>query len=338
MKTKIKVIMYGIGSIGSRIAETVLSKGWLEVVAAIDISPQKTGKDLGEVLGMDRRTGVTVRGADEVIPKVKADVVVHSTSSRLVETYPQIAQCIEAGLNVVSTCEELSFPRLKHPELSAKLDAAAKKNGVAILGTGINPGFIMDTLPIVLTAPCVEVHGIKVTRMMYSGDRRDSYQKKIGTGMTAEEFRGMIDRKEITGHVGLEESIAMIASAMNWKLDRIAVLPPEPVLASEELKTAFTKIKPNHVCGLKSVAHGIVGGRRAIVLEFVSHAKVKRPYDAVRIRGIPDILEKITGGVNGDLGTIGCTVNAIPRLLEARPGLATMLDIALPRYGGGSRT
>lgn len=333
---KTKVILYGIGSIGSRIAETVLNKEWMEVVAAVDIAPEKQGRDLGEALNIGKRVGVRVMGADEVISRVEADAVIHSTSSYLAQTYPQIARCAEAGLNVVSTCEELSFPYLKHPDMSEKLDGLAKKNRVALLGTGINPGFLMDTLPVALTAPCTDVRGINVRRMMYSGDRRGSYQKKIGTGLTAEEFAGKIEKKEITGHVGLEESIAMIASAMSWKLDRIAVLPPTPVLADEELETTFMKVKPGNVCGLKSLAHGIVGGRRAIALEFISHARVKKPYDSVLIKGIPNIAMKINGGVNGDTGTIGCTVNAIPRLLKARPGLVTMLDLALPHYWGGS--
>jgi hypothetical protein len=132
----------------------------------------------------------------------------------------------------------------------------------------------------------------------------------------------------------LEESIAMIASALHWKLDKIVVLPPMPVLADEEVETTLMKVKPNHVCGLKSVAQGIVKGKKAIVLEFISHANVKKPYDSVQITGVPNIAERITGGVNGDLGTIGCIINAIPRLLKARPGLVTIMDIALPCYGG----
>jgi 4-hydroxy-tetrahydrodipicolinate reductase len=333
MKTKVKVILYGIGSIGCRIAEAILNKEWLEVVAAVDIAPEKLEKDLGEVLNINKQVGVKIKTADEVISRVSADVVIHSTSSYLKETYPQIAQCVGAGLNVVSTCEELSFPYLKYPELSEKLDEQAKKNSVVVLGTGINPGFLMEVLPIVLTAPCINVYGIKVTRMMYSGNRRGSYQKKIGTGMTVEEFARLIESGEITGHVGLEESIAMIASALDWKLDKIVVLPPKPVLADEELETNLIKIKPNHVCGLKSVAQGIVEGRKAIVLKFISHANVKKPYDSILIMGVPNIAERITGGVNGDLGTIGCIINAIPRVLKTRPGLVTMMDMTLPCYG-----
>jgi len=329
---KMRVILYGIGAIGSLIAKTVLNKKWLDVVGAVDIAPNKLGKDLGEVLEMDERIGISVGKADEIIPKLKADIVIHSTSSYLTETYPQIAQCVNSRLNVISTCEELSFPYLKHPDLAEELDKLATKHGVAVLGTGINPGFLMDTLPIVLTAPCIDVSSINVRRVMYSGNRRSSYQRKIGTGMSLEEFKEMIEKGKISGHVGLEESIAMIASALNWKLDEIVVPPPVPVLADEELETTFTRIKPSHVCGLKSVAYGVVDGRKAIVLEFVSHAKVKRPYDSVSIKGTPNIAERITGGVNGDLGTVGTIINLIPKVLKAKPGLATMKDMALPSY------
>jgi 4-hydroxy-tetrahydrodipicolinate reductase len=314
----------------------VLRKAWLEVVAAVDVAPEKIGKDLGTVLGVGGPVGVKVMTAEDVIAKVKADVVIHSTSSHLTEVYPQIASCVEAPMNVVSTCEELSFPYLKHPDLSERLDRLAKKSGVAVLGTGINPGFLMDTLPMILTTPCIDVREIKVRRMMYSGDRRDSYQRKIGTGMTKDEFTTLIKKGEITGHVGLEESIGMIASALNLKLDMIVVLPPVPVLADRELETTFIKVKPGQVCGLKSLAHGIVEGRKAIMLEFISHAMVKKPYDAVRIKGVPDVSEKITGGVNGDLGTAGCIINAIPSLLKSKPGLVTMKDIAPPRFRGNT--
>ena len=241
-------------------------------------------------------------------------------------------------MNVVSTCEELAYPYYKHPELANEIDELAKKHEVTVLGTGINPGYLMDTLPITITGICKEVESIKVTRMMYSGNRRSSYQKKIGTGMTPEEFRKMIDEGKITGHVGLEESISMIAATLGWELDEIEVLPPEPVISDVEVETwtdltkqtPFITVKPGQVCGLKSVAHGIKGEERVITLEFISHVNVKEPYDSVIIKGEPDVHEKITGGVHGDTGTVSMIINSIPKVLNAQPGLVTMKDLPLP--------
>jgi len=327
-----KVILYGIGSIGSHIARTVLNKSWLQVVGAVDAAPNKIGKDLGEIIGLKRNTGITIQEADEVISKVQADIVIHSTASSLTEVFSQIETCLKSELNVVSTCEELAFPYLKYPELSKQLDMTAKEHNVTVLGTGINPGYLMDTLPIILTAPCIEVHSIKVRRMMYSGNRRDSYQKKIGTGLTQDQFEKMIQEKKITGHVGLEESIAMIAAALNWKLDEIVVQPPVPITTKNKVTTTFTTIHPSQVCGLESIAFGIRNKIKVITLEFISHANVKQPYDSISIKGTPDVYQKIKGGVNGDIGTVGMLINSIPKVVNAPDGLVTMKDMILPSY------
>jgi len=325
------VILFGIGAIGSRIAKFALEKKGLEVVGAIDVAKDKVGKDLGEVLEVGKALGVTITDdPDALFSRVKADIVIHATTSYLKDVYPQIAKCVKAGINVVSTCEELSYPYYKHPELANEIDELAKKHGVTVLGAGINPGYLMDTLPITLTGPCQDVKTIKVTRMMDSSKRRIPYQKKIGTGLTPEEFKKMIEEKKITGHVGLIESIAMIADAMGWELEEIQELPPEPVIAEEEIVTSYTTVKPGQVAGLKSVAHGVKEGKKVITLEFISHAAVKEEYDAVSVEGVPNIYQKIAGGVHGDIGTVATIINSIPKVINANPGIVTMKDLPLP--------
>lgn len=331
MTNKVRVILFGIGAIGSRIAKFASEKKGLEVVGAVDIAKDKVGKDLGEVLEVGKPLGVTVTDdPDALFSRVKADIVIHATTSYLKDVYPQIAKCVKAGINVVSTCEELSYPYYKHPELANEIDELAKKQGVTVLGAGINPGYLMDTLPITLTGPCQDVKTIKVTRMMDSSKRRIPYQKKIGTGLTPEEFKKMIEEKKITGHVGLIESIAMIADALGWELEEIQELPPEPVIAEEEIVTSYTTVKTGQVAGLKSVAHGIKEEKKVITLEFVSHAAVKEEYDAVSIEGVPNIYQKIAGGVHGDIGTVATIINSIPKVINADPGLVTMKDLPLP--------
>ncbi len=331
MENEINVLLYGLGAIGRRIAKAVLEKKGLRIVGAVDISKEIVGKDLGEILESNKRVGVTVTDdVDALLSKIKANIAIIATTSYLKDVYPQIEKCVKAGINVISTCEELSYPYYKYPQLSNEIDELAKKYGVTVLGTGINPGFLMDTLPIVLTGPCKEVESIKVTRMMDSSKRRIPYQKKIGTGLSPEEFRKMIDEKKITGHVGLVESIAMIAEALGWKLDEIREFPPEPVIAEKEIVTSYTTVKPGFVAGLKSIAHGIKNGKAVIILEFISHAAVEEEYDAVSIEGTPKIYEKIAGGVHGDIGTVAMIINMIPKVLNAKPGLMTMKDLPLP--------
>jgi len=202
---KIRIILYGVGAVGSRIAKFLLQKEGVKIVGAIDVAKEKVGKDLGEVLTLGRELGVVVSDdPDAVLSKVKANVMVHATTSFLKQTYPQIAKAIEHGVNVVSTCEELSYPYSREPELAEKLGKLAKKHGVTFLGTGINPGFIMDTLIIALTGVCQKVETIKVTRVINAATRRASLQKKIGVRLTVDDFKEKMERKVITGHVGLE--------------------------------------------------------------------------------------------------------------------------------------
>nr|MDO8132726.1 hypothetical protein [Candidatus Njordarchaeum guaymaensis] len=325
------MILFGIGALGSRIAKSALDKKGLEVVGAVDIAKDKVGKDLGEVLELSKTLGVAITDdIDALFSKVKADIVIHSTTSYLRDVYRQIARCLKAGINVVSTCEELSYPYYKYPELAHEIDELARENGVTVLGTGINPGYLMDTLPITLTGPCQDVKTIKVTRMMNSSKRRIPYQKKIGTGLLPEEFKKMIEEKKITGHVGLIESIAMIADALGWNLEEIRELRPAPVIAEGKIVTPYITVKPGQVAGLKSVAYGVKEGRKVIMLEFVSHAGVKEEYDAITIEGVPNIYQKIEGGVHGDIGTVATIINSIPKVINANPGLVTMKDLPLP--------
>lgn len=331
MRTEIKIVFFGLGPIGAKIAKLILEKKGTKIVGAIDIDKELIGKDLGEIVGSRRKLGVTLTdNAEKLLSRVKPDIAVITTRPYLNEIYPQIMTCVKAGVNVISTCEELSYPYARNPKKSRDINEAAKKHGVAVLGTGINPGYLMDTLPITLTGACQRVESIKVTRMMNSSKRRIPYQKKIGTGLTPKQFRRMIDKKKITGHVGLYESISMIAAALGWKLEKINEFPPEPVIAERRIVTPYTTVEAGNVAGLKSIAHGIKGEKPVIILEFVSHAAVEDEYDSVSIKGVPNLSEKIIGGVHGDLGTAAVVVNMIPHVLNSRHGLVTMKDLPLP--------
>ncbi|MFQ6065312.1 MAG: Gfo/Idh/MocA family oxidoreductase, partial [Candidatus Bathyarchaeia archaeon] len=158
---KVRVILCGIGAVGRRIAKFLLEKKGVEIVGAIDTAEEKVGRDLGEVLGIEKKLGIVVLDdADAVLSKAKADVMIHSTTSFLKQVYSQVAKALEYGVNVVSTCEELSYPYVVDADLAGKLDELAKRYGVTVLGTGVNPGFVMDTLPITLTGACQTVKAI----------------------------------------------------------------------------------------------------------------------------------------------------------------------------------
>jgi 4-hydroxy-tetrahydrodipicolinate reductase len=324
----IKVIVYGCGVMGQKITESLLSKKSFSIVGALDIAPWLVGKDLGAILDKPRKLGINI--ADDpprLLAASDAHAVILTTTSRLKDVYPQIVQCVKAGFNVVSTCEELSFPWKRETELAQEIDQLAKKQGVTVVGTGINPGFLMDTLPLILTAPCLEVKTIRVIRMMDSSKRRIPFQKKIGTGLSLDAFRERIDNKVITGHVGLLESVNMIASGLGWNLDQAVELSPEPVIAEREIDTALGRVMPGNVIGLISIAHGIKDGEKIIILEFCAHAGVEEEYDEVIIRGVPDVHQRIIGGIHGDTGTVAVTINTIPRAVASEAGLIVMKDL-----------
>ncbi len=321
---KIKVIIYGCGVMGRRIGEALLDKKSFEIVGAVDINPELIGKELGGV--------IIEKDADELFSKVAkhAHAVVLTTTSRLKSVFPQITQCLKARLNVISTCEELSYPWKSNPELAEEIDSLAKEHKVTVVGTGINPGYLMDALPLMLTAPCLKVQSIKVVRMMNSAKRRIPFQAKVGTCLTREEFRNKIENKIITGHVGLLESINMIAKGLGWDLEEAVELPPEPVIGEKEIKTSVGTVKPGDVIGLKSLAYGRNGGKDVITLEFCANAGVDEEYDEIIIEGEPHIHQKITGGIHGDIGTVAVIINTIPKAVDAPAGLKVMKDLPPP--------
>ncbi|TFG10185.1 hypothetical protein EU538_02635 [Candidatus Thorarchaeota archaeon] len=335
MPEPFEVLQVGFGSLGRHIALSILLRENLRLVGLVDAAPNLAGAELEDQFTEDVKTNLKIEGdLQEALNRLQdspADVAIVATSSSLVSVAPLIEACLARDMDVLSICEELSYPYTLYPELSFKIDEAAREAGKTVLGTGINPGYLMDLLPIVLTAPCQRVDKIHVTRHMNSSRRRPSFQKKIGTGMTEEEFREKIDEGIITGHVGLVESIRMIDAALNLGLDTVEELPPEAVLAGETVTNPFTKIEKGDVLGLKSTAVGRRDDDLLVQLDFLAFAEAEPEYDEVLIDGHPRIHQRIEGGVQGDFGTVGMILNLIPMVVSSSPGLKTMKDITVPR-------
>jgi len=328
----IRIVSYGIGVIGRRLANLLLSKEGVEIVGAVDIDPNKVGKDLGDLLGRDKLGVAVSDDADDLISSTKPDIVVHTTMSYLRDTYDQFVQILNHGVDVVSTCEELAYPYATEEgrEYAEKLDELAKKKGVTLLGTGINPGFLMDALPIMLTGVCTEVDSIYITRQMDAATRRVPFQKKIGAGLTVGEFSKKIENHEITGHVGLEQSIKMIADAVGWTLDDIKVDPVEPVVLDRDAASDAVKVPKGHNAGSKQKAYGVRSGEAVITMDFRAYIGAPEEFDSIVIDGVPPINQKISPCVHGDYGTIAMATNMIPRVINAEPGLKTMKDLPMP--------
>ncbi len=328
---RIKVLHIGLGPIGAGVVrQTALRKG-LTIVGAVDIDPAKTGRDLGEVCDAGRKLGVKV--TDDIAKTIKAtrpDVAVLCTSSSLKKVLPEFETVLKLKVPIVSTTEELAYPVKSNARVAKKIDAMAKRARVAVLGTGVNPGFTMDALPIALTAVCERVDAIEVDRVQDASIRRLPFQQKIGAGLTREEFQARVAAGTVR-HVGLAESITMIADAMGWKLDRVTD-EIEPKLAEFGAKSQFMTVEPGRVCGLIQNGIGYVKGQPLIKLHMEAYLGAPESYDGVRITGNPPLAMKIAGGVHGDIATASITVNSIPKVLQAPPGLRTMRDMVLPSF------
>jgi len=334
VKKKIRVVQYGVGPIGASIVRLMRQKASLEIFGAIDSDPAKAGRDLGEIVGAaDAPWGVGV-SADSKILEKPVDVVIHSTSSYLPSVMDQLLECLAAGCCVVSTCEELAYPFRKHPALSAKLDAAAKEEGVAIVGTGVNPGFVMDKLVLTLSAVSQRVEWAKAVRVVDASKRRMPLQKKIGAGMTPEEFGEQVDAGVIKHH-GLPESVAMIADGLGFALDDISETI-DPVIAEEAVKTEFLEVQAGQVAGVHQIARGIADGKERIYLELKMYVGAKQPADSIELKGEPHLMLTIPGGTHGDVATAAVVVNAIPPILAAQSGLRTARDLPFSFFPAGS--
>jgi len=334
MGNKFDIVHVGLGPMGRIIAKLILKRENLNLFGAIDIDPQLRNKKLSDVFDMELETDIIIKAdLDLVLSKKKADVVIIATSSSIKQVLPLIKQAVSSGAHVISICEELSYPFEFYPSISEELNNLAKTNKVTIVGTGINPGYLMDLVPIVITAPCQSVESIKVTRMMNSAKRRVPFQRKIGTGLTPKEFHEKMRLKEITGHVGLTQSIQMIVNALGLDYDEIREFPPEEIITDKEFITSYEeKVPIGYVCGLQSKAVAKKGEKELIILDFKAFAGDHEEYDSIIIKGVPNIHQKIIGGVHGDIGTASIVVNLIPKVLIAKPGLLTMKDLPVPCY------
>jgi len=327
VRKKIRAIQYGVGPIGASIVRLMREKEGIEVIGAIDSDPAKAGRDLGEVAGAsDAPWGIPISADTEILEEA-ADIVLHSTSSLLPSVMEQLSACLAAESCVVSTCEELAYPYRKYPELAAKLDAEAKSWGVALVGTGVNPGFVMDKLVLTLGAAAQRVDSVRVIRIVDASKRRLPLQRKVGAGLEPEEFRAQVAAGAIKHH-GLPESIAMVADGLGLEIDDISETI-EPVIAREAVRTEFLEVPPGRAAGVHQIARGTARGEEKIFMELQMYVGAPQSNDKIELCGKPELALTIPSGTHGDLSTAALVVNAIPSILAAPAGLKTSRDLPI---------
>ncbi len=328
MARSLRVVVSGLGPIGQGVARLLVATEGLQVVGATDLSPSLAGQDLGMILGLPRKLRIKVeRDPARLLRKTKADLAVLCTASSIRDIKPQVAAFLKRGLNVVSTCEELAFPVPRNASAFRELDKLARRRKVRVLGTGVNPGYAMDALALMLTAPCARVNRVSVTRVVDAGARRLPLQRKIGAGLNLNQFRRALTEGTVR-HVGLVESVHMIAAGLGWKLQRVDE-SVEPAIAPRDLDTEYLRVPAGAVAGIHQSARGYRDGELAISLDLQMYVGAESPRDHVLVDGDPPIDATIAGGVAGDVATAAMVVNVIPKVLASPPGVHTMKDLPL---------
>ncbi|MDR7870070.1 MAG: 2,4-diaminopentanoate dehydrogenase [Tissierellaceae bacterium] len=335
-KENVRVIVWGLGAMGKGIAETLLKKKGVEIVGAV-VRGNKIGKSIYQFLDVENqgKQDLITGSYEDVIRKGSADIVVIATDSFTKDSFDKIKYCLERKINVISTAEEMAYPKAQEPELAKELDRLAKEKGVTVLGTGINPGLIMDLLLITLTGACIDVESIKAERINNLSPFGPSVMQGQGVGITVDEFNKRIADNNLDGHVGFPETINMIADALGWELSSEVKLDRAPIISSVYRKSTYAEVHPGDVAGCNMKGYGYVDGELKIEMLHPQQIEPRlegvNTGDYITIKGTPDINMKITPEVPGGIGTIAMTVNMIPHVINAKPGLKTMIDLPVPR-------
>lgn len=325
----VPVVVVGLGAIGQEIARAAWASPEVELVGAVDTQPRLVGKALSEVVGVAGVGGKVSPSLEAALGRRKSAVVLHATGSRLEQVMGELLEAVRLKLPVVSTCEELAFPWLRYPELAEKLDRAAQRAGVAVLGAGVNPGFVLDRLVATVGQVCGSVRHATARRVVDVSTRRESLQRKVGVGLTEEEFFDQVD-KELLGHVGLVESAALCALGLGLDCDDFEE-EIAPVFAEEDLTQGPFPVKKGRVAGLFQSAVGLQEGQERVRLELTLAVGAPAPGDRIELEADPPLVLEVRGGVPGDRATANVLVNAAPRITAAEAGLLTVLELPAGR-------
>ncbi|NQX00731.1 hypothetical protein HQ447_08715 [bacterium] len=329
---RLKVAQFGLGPIGRSCVHVAAERLNLEIVGGVDIDPSLAGKPLAELCGLEGvDAGRVYSSFDELWQDVQPDVILHTAGSRAVDAFSQCRPMLEKGLAIVSSCEELLFPSFRAPEATAEIDALCQETGGRILGSGVNPGFVLDLLPVCLTGVCRSVQSVYGERVVNASLRRQPLQKKIGSGLDSAEFRRLWSEGK-AGHAGFKESLLLIASALGWRMENLTETL-EPILATHDITTPHFQVPIGMTCGLHQIVQAESAEGHKIYLDLKMYLDAEDPHDLVRLESDPVVSARLEGGVFGDMATVASLLNCIPRLLAAPPGVRLMTEIPLAATG-----
>lgn len=330
----IRVAVWGTGMMGQGLLGYLLDRPkQVELVGAIDFDPNKQGVSVGELLG--RECPVEVTADFEAVLALKPDVVCVLTASNLSEITHPVEMSVRAGANVIGIAETLSYPWASDPSWAEQFDALAREHGVSILGTGINPGFVLDALPIALSSVCLRIDRIEASRINDLSPFGPTVMASQGVGTTVEQFERGVADGSIVGHIGFPESINLIAHAFGWSIDRIEETRA-PIITSVARETPAVKVAAGDVCGCRHIGWGYCGDELKIELvhpqQIRPEAEGQETGDYIKIFGEPNIVMANQPEIPGGKGTYASVGNYLPLIGDARPGIVTVVEMPMPRF------
>ena len=334
--TNVKVAVWGFGAMGQGIVRTLLTKKGVEITGICDINPSYIGKGMYEILG---KTGATpdvkiVPDIKDAVTKDNCDVCILATDSFIKKSFQKMETLINLGVNVITSAEEMAYPKANEPELTKKLDELAKANKVSVLGTGINPGLVMDLLAILLSGAMTDVTKVTCRRVNSLSPFGPTVMEEQGVGISKEEFDKGVAEGTLAGHVGFAESVGMIAEGMGLEIDGFDQ-QMQPIITDIDRKSPYGFAAAGHLAGVNMTGQGTKNGE--VIIDMYHPQQIEPEMvgsstgDYVILEGSPPISMQITPEIDGGIGTIAMCVNCIPQVINADPGVITMLDIPVPR-------
>jgi 4-hydroxy-tetrahydrodipicolinate reductase len=330
----VRVVVLGTGQMGSGIVRLLSEKPGLSLAGVYGRRAERTGRDVASAVGLAGPLDLRVEGdLRSLLARARPDVAIQTTCSRLADAESELTACLANGVDVISIAEELAWPAATSPAWAERIDELARAHGATLLGTGVNPGFVLDFLIVALTGVCARVDSITARRVNDLAPYGPSVLRSQGVGLTPEAFREGIESGTVVGHIGFRQSIGMIESALGWAIERV-VETREPIVSGVLRETPFVRVQPGRVAGCLHTAVAYQDGRPRIRFE---HPQQIHPQaegvttgDTIEICGSPPLQIASSPEIPGGAATVALAVNMIPRVLAAAPGLRSMTELPVP--------
>jgi len=336
-KEKVKVLIWGFGAMGSGMAKMILEKKGFEIVGVCDVRADYIGKSIFTILNVSKDNNpecIIQNNIETILKNKKVDICLLTTDSFTRNSFPKIKLLAQNKINIISTAEEMAYPYAQEKDLAVEMDKLAKENGISILGTGINPGMMMDMLVLFLSGAMSDVQSIEASRINSLSPFGKTVMVEQGVGLTVCSFKEKMKQGLLAGHVGFLESAMLIAHAMGLDIDEF-MQEMEPIITKVNRKSTFGEAKAGDVAGVSMGAKAKVNDKDFIKLfhpqQIEPHLEGTITGDYIKLQGTPNISMSIIPEVDGGIGTIAICVNMIPHVLNATPGLKLMSDLPVPR-------